>query len=320
MVSGTTLTWPANQTYSLENAQTVPMYSKKTITGTGEQSFSFSSLGAMLQIVFNTAQANVILKSIEVKDGSKTMSGAFHVDENGMAIIDASNKAGITLDLGTGVALGKGANYFNIAVPAGTYSNFSIIFTAIDNSTCTFTGGNVILNHNTVGRLTLTGFTPAVGYAKANGLGYVKWVQLWKNGPKFAEFNVGATSETGYGEYFAYAGNGQTTWGSNWRIPTQSDLVALLANCDVESTSISGVNGRKFTGRGGYASNSIFLPAAGYKDGSGLKERGNFGFYRTSTPVANSNEVYYMDFRNLKNIVTSPWLADQYSVRAVLNE
>ncbi len=30
----------------------------------------------------------------------------------------------------------------------------------------------------------------------------VNWVQLWKNGPKFAEYNVGATSVTDYGGYY----------------------------------------------------------------------------------------------------------------------
>lgn len=45
------------------------------------------------------------------------------------------------------------------------------------------------------------------GTAKANINGTekdVKWVQLWENGPKFAEFNVGATSVTECGDYFAW--------------------------------------------------------------------------------------------------------------------
>lgn len=157
MMDGTTPTWPASQTYSLENAQTVPMYSKKTITATGDQTFSFASLGSVLQIVFTTSVENITLKSIEVKDGSKTLSGAFHVDDNGMAIIDATDKAGITLDLGDGVPVGFVAKYFNIAVPTNDYTDLAIVFTATDGSKCTLEHGSVNISYNTVGRLTLTG-------------------------------------------------------------------------------------------------------------------------------------------------------------------
>ena len=153
LVKDGSLVWPAEQ-----NANTiVPMYSKQTLGGTGTENFSFASLGAMLQIVFTTPQANVTLKSITLKDKNATLSGAFTVDENGKASITATNKVGITLDLGDGVAVSNKIQYFNIAVPAGTYSNLSIIFTATDNSTCTFVNGSATLTHNTVGKLTLTG-------------------------------------------------------------------------------------------------------------------------------------------------------------------
>ena len=108
MLEGGSPVWPASQT----NDQTIPMYCKKTLSGAAEERMDFSSLGSVLQIVFNTTQENVTLKSIEIKDGSATLSGAFTVDTDGKAVITASDKAGITLDLGTGVALGKAANYF----------------------------------------------------------------------------------------------------------------------------------------------------------------------------------------------------------------
>ena len=74
------LVWPAVQ----PNNQTVPMYSTKTVSGKVEE-FSFASLGSVLQIVFNTTKADVTLKSIKIKDGEKTMSGAFTVDTDGKA-------------------------------------------------------------------------------------------------------------------------------------------------------------------------------------------------------------------------------------------
>ena len=153
MLDGGSPVWPASQT----NDQTIPMYCKKTLSGAAEERMDFSSLGSVLQIVFNTTQENVTLKSIEIKDGSATLSGAFTVDTDGKAVITASDKAGITLDLGTGVALGKAANYFNIAVPAGDYQDLTLVFTATDGTKCTMTGGKVNIAYNTVGRLTLTG-------------------------------------------------------------------------------------------------------------------------------------------------------------------
>ena len=145
--------WPASQT----NDQTIPMYCKKTLSGTTDERMDFASLGSVLQIVFNTAQAGVTLQSIEIKDGSATLSGAFTVDTDGKAVITATDKAGITLDLGTGVALGKAANYFNIAVPAGNYTDLTLVFTATDGTKCTMTGGKVNIAYNAVGRLTLMG-------------------------------------------------------------------------------------------------------------------------------------------------------------------
>ena len=146
------LVWPAEQTTST----VVPMFSKKTLGGTRSENFSFASLGAMLQIVFTTPQAKVTLKSITIKDENATLSGTFTVDKNGKAVITATDKAGITLDLGDGEPVGLAAKYFHIAVPAGTYSKLCITFTATDNTVCTLKG-SVTLDHNTVGRLVLTG-------------------------------------------------------------------------------------------------------------------------------------------------------------------
>lgn len=144
--------WPSVQAVDVK----VPLYCTNTLSGTGDEEFRFSSLGAMLQIVFNTSVNNVTLTSIEIKDGEKTMSGTFKVD-SGKAVITATDKAGIILNLGEGVALGYGVNYFNIAIPAGNYQNLTLIFNASDGRACTMTGGKVALARNEVGKLSLTG-------------------------------------------------------------------------------------------------------------------------------------------------------------------
>ncbi len=73
-------------------------------------------------------------------------------------------------------------------------------------------------------------------------------------------------------------------WGGGWRMPTYSELSALNSNCDWTWTTLNGVNGYIVRGRGAYASNSIFLPCAGYGYGTSLDDSGSDGYYWSSGP------------------------------------
>ena len=82
----------------------------------------------------------------------------------------------------------------------------------------------------------------------------------------------------------------QTHWGGEWRMPTYQELNDLCYNkCDWEWTTQNGVNGYVVRGRGEYASNSIFLPCAGYGGGASLYNSGFNGFYRSSVPRSDSS-------------------------------
>lgn len=153
--TGSSRRWPETQS----NNQVVPMYCRKTISGTGGQTFNFSSLGAVLQLVFNTLDAGVTLKSIKISDATKSMSGPFTVDDSGKAVIQTSGTPqGITLDLGSGTALGQSAKYFNISLPAGEYKNVTLVFTATDGRKCTMTSSTFpVIEKNAVYRITLAG-------------------------------------------------------------------------------------------------------------------------------------------------------------------
>ena len=74
--------------------------------------------------------------------------------------------------------------------------------------------------------------------------------------------------------------------GAPWRMPTDAEFSALISNCDWTWTTKNGVNGYEVRGRGDYASNSIFLPAAGYGYGSDLSRPGLYGFYWSSSPYS----------------------------------
>ena len=135
------------------------------------------------------------------------------------------------------------------------------------------------------------------------------------SGLKWATMNVGATAPEAYGDYFAwgetetktnytwnnykFTTDGGTTftkytetdgklkldpeddaaavnWGGKWRMPTQVNWTELRENCTWTWTSRNGVNGYEVKGKNG---NSIFLPAAGYRDGNKLSYDNSYGNY-----------------------------------------
>ena len=74
----------------------------------------------------------------------------------------------------------------------------------------------------------------------------------------------------------------QVKWGGTWRMPTPQEMKDLCDKCDWNWTMVHGVIGYIVRGRGDYASNSIFLPCAGYRYEASLYSAGSFGTYRSS--------------------------------------
>lgn len=182
---------------------------------------------------------------------------------------------------------------------------------------------------------------PIKGFAKATIGGKevsVKWIQLWEDGPKFAEYNVGVTDgkAESYGGYYEWggkvdndpstnyntgtsplSGNDDTAtavWGYNWRMPSKTELEKLVNNCTVDNITQNGVNGTRFTGKGEYSDNSIFLPKAGYNRGKILDDD-FIGYYWSKTP--NTDDAWYVRLYNTPRIY-SDTRNKEYTVRAVL--
>ena len=85
--------------------------------------------------------------------------------------------------------------------------------------------------------------------------------------------------------------------GAPWRMPTDAEFDDLINKCDSFWATRNGVNGRLVTGRGVYASKSIFLPAAGYGYSSGFDFVGSCGHYWSSTPYsADSDRAWGLNF------------------------
>ena len=78
-------------------------------------------------------------------------------------------------------------------------------------------------------------------------------------------------------------------WGGSWRMPTLAEQEELRNNCtwtpyDSGNTEFNGVAGYKVTSKiEGYTDRSIFLPAAGYRDGTAFSFVGSDGLYWSSS-------------------------------------
>ena len=149
------------------------------------------------------------------------------------------------------------------------------------------------------------------------------------SGLKWATCNVGANSPTNYGNYYAWgeiepkdnytqencltwgqeigdiSGNPQydaarANWGGTWRMPTKIEFEELIDNCTWRWMGKLGYKGYRVTGPNG---NSIFLPAAGNRDGTSLNYAGSYGCYWSSPPYESTTQrAYYLDFNSYHHV------------------
>ena len=84
-------------------------------------------------------------------------------------------------------------------------------------------------------------------------------------------------------------------WGGSWRMPTLDEQNELLNNCTWTWTIQNGVNGYRVTSKTN--GNSIFFPAAGYRNGTGVYKGGDDGScWSSSLYSSGSSLAYYLYF------------------------
>jgi len=104
-------------------------------------------------------------------------------------------------------------------------------------------------------------------------------------------------------------------WGSGWRMPTYDEMVELTNNCTVTWTTQNGVNGRLFTGPNG---NSIFLPAAGFRYDSDLRDAGSRSLYWSSSfDTSSPLNAWYLDCNSGNYYMNDSYRSAGLSVRPV---
>ena len=164
----------------------------------------------------------------------------------------------------------------------------------------------------------------------------------------WATHNIGATTPSMRGEYYAWGetetkndynistydplhnGTGaydnldsnitatqydvaRVKWGGAWRIPTHEDFNQLNNStyCQWTWTSVNGQNG--YLVKSLSTGNTIFLPAAGYREGVSRSYSGSYGFYYSSVPVGpTENRAYALGFRSNGRDVTAGYMINFY--------
>ena len=108
--------------------------------------------------------------------------------------------------------------------------------------------------------------------------------------------------------------------GSDWRMPTQTEIQELLENTEnewVEDYKRSGVNGRKFTSK--INGNSIFIPAAGIcRDGSVDYVGSSGGIWSSSLKDDYPNLAWYLYFNSGSCYMSYSNRCDGQTVRGVM--
>ena len=285
-------------------------------TGTGSFTKALTGLSHSTTYYYKAYATNAIGTNYgEVKQFTTSSPSMPTVQTNNASSITSSGanlNGNVTADGGAtvtarGFVYGTSASDLSQNVQSGSGTgSFTKALTGLSSSTTYYYKAYATNVAGTVYGDVMTFTTPAYDYSDptgyTNGHGYVD-LGL-PSGTKWATCNVGASTPTAYGNYYAW---GETTtkgsytsdnytysdnpttlpsnrdaatvnWGGYWRMPTSGEMNELLNNCTHEWTTQNGVNGRLFTGPNG---NSIFLPAAGYRYSS-LSGAGSDGAYWSS--------------------------------------
>lgn len=161
------------------------------------------------------------------------------------------------------------------------------------------------------------------------------------SGTKWATMNVGASSETDYGNYYMYGMGSKTydntdtpyagtedpldssvdtaaqEWGGSWHMPTRAQMQELTANTTyqwITNYKGSGINGGTFTATNGAV---LFIPAAGGWDNGSQGGVGIDGDYWGSSPNG-SNNACILGFSSGGKDVDDDVREGGYSVRGVV--
>ncbi|MCQ2351785.1 MAG: hypothetical protein MJ003_07450 [Paludibacteraceae bacterium] len=316
-----TLTMPENQTYALN---TFASGALPCVAYSDKESFFFDNSFGVLKLRLQLAAGRTgSVKSITLTDkaGAK-LNGTFTVNPSLSPVATkggADGTSSITLDCVNGVELSTStATEFWFVVPEGAFaSGLDVKVTSTNDIEEVFS--TTLPNKITAGKIKVMPISEIVLKPASIGRGTatrkegtgeveIEWIQLWENGPQFAEYNLGATAVGGVGGMFCWGGHeagsrssshaqydiqqssddaATLIWGPDWCIPTRDEMQYLIDNCTMvwkrANESGYGVEGCFVTGKGDYSGNSLFFPVTRYDYYDGYSAA-----YWTSTPQSGS--------------------------------
>lgn len=313
-----TATLPAEQNYA-ENSFGLDANTMVAVTENTDDTFlKFKNVGGYLKL--QLYGDNVTVKSITLTgNNNEKLAGVAKINpvygQDPTISMDANAIENITLDCGEGVKIGstaETATAFWIVVPPTTFENgFEVTITDInDNGMTKSTSNEISIARNVIKPMAVFEVKTATEIVAVDlGLS-VKW----------ANCNIGANNPHEYGDYFAWGetapkssydysnmlildkiqeglkstgvvdSNGNLTaaydaatvnWGGNWRMPTRAEIEEILNNCTWTWTTQNDTKGYLVCSKTN--GNSIFLPAAGFRQDTSLGGSNEGASYWSST-------------------------------------
>lgn len=250
------------------------------------------------------------VKSDNVKSNSATLYGSYTADKSEGIVVGFlySTSKNLSIETSTKITVSSSSSSFSKEI-SGLNAKTTYYFCAFGYADGKYTYGNVM------------DFTTKA-ITTGTILGH-DWVDLGlPSGIKWATCNVGGSSPSDYGKFYAWgctstssdftswngyrhwngssvnnigsniSGNynydaARYNWGSAWRLPTLSEFEELIKYCTAECTTLNGVPVTKVTGPNG---NCIYFPYVGSIYGSsGASGRNEYGYYWSGT---NSNNLH----------------------------
>ena len=288
-------------------------------TSTDATTLEFKNVCAYVKVTPSFACSSIVLRSNSTESLAGTMTVGLDTDGNPTTTV--TNGTNMVTLSGTIAANGT---YCIAVCPATLASGFTVEFKDASDKVLSSksTAKSVTLTRNKILNLGSFDATPVTtGTAKATIGGSevdVNWVQLWADGPKFAEYNVEGTMS--FTE--ATKAGAEYVWGANWCTPSKEDMEHLMTaamgvtddkvNC--EYIQEDGKWGFKFNGlTDGYTDNSVFFPAQ--------LGNSNYGYALYWSATAGGSGAWFMSLYYYYGGWDSSWessQSDEYRVRPVL--
>ena len=307
---GTKAYYWANSLYAFGTFDAVNLYYERTLVSVGK--YSSRCIGNTIRAVISddAPQATIYTLTFNANDGTGTMSAqTFEAGVSQAIAANAFTRSGYTFTGWNTNADGSGNSYTDkqsivLTKDITLYAQWKVIATTgIEN-------GREWVDLGLPSGLKWA--TCNIGATSPEGYGdYFAWGETSpKSNYAWSTYKYCNGSETSLTKYCYNSSKGyngftdnkttlelsddaaRANWGGTWRMPTKAEQAELKNNCTWTWTTQNGVDGYKVTSKTN--GNSIFLPAAGFRDGTSVYNVGSYGYYWSSSLYESNPSLAYL--------------------------